>query len=145
MTLMFCSVLPMSAFGQSTAEEPYVIPSNESGEIHSMMSDMMRAEAIRSGERLFVILRLGTGETAPRLAGWRLRAVKQYLLQGGVFDSQPAVFAEGERVEGEGRFEYYLGSQLQFITLAPKNKLPNFTCCEDYFPPAKRKTRRRKN
>jgi hypothetical protein len=132
-----------ATLGQELIDEP--ILSNSSGEIHSSLSDEMRTVARQSGERLFVIVRLGDGETSQRIVTARIKAAKNYFLQGDYFKAQTAVFAEGERVNGEGRFEYYLGSKLQFIALAPKNKIINFTCCEDYFPPVKKKTKRKKS
>ncbi len=132
-----------SAFGQTVADEPYKIPSNSSGEENSALTDGIAIEARQSGERLFVIVRLGKGETSRRLNQVRLMNTKSYMLRKS-FDAQTAVFAEGERVEGEGRIEYYLGSRLKLITLAPRNKMPNLTCCEDYFPPVKRKLKRKK-
>jgi hypothetical protein len=143
--IFFCISLTQAsgAFGQELADEP--IPSDSSGEIHSSLSDMMRTKARESGERLFVIVRLGDGETSRRVATARIKAAKGYFLRDDNFKAQTAIFAEGERVKGEGRFEYYLGSKLQFVALAPKNKTINFTCCEDYFPPVKKKTKRKRS
>ena len=131
-----------AAYGQELPDQP--IPSNSSRAVHSALSDAMRVSARQSGERLFVIVRLGDGEISRRVVTARIRAAKGYFLRDDSFKAQPAVFAEGERVEGEGRFEYYLGSKLQFVALAPKNKIINFTCCEDYFPPVKKKPKRKK-
>jgi len=143
--IIFCAILAQgnATLGQELLDEP--IPSNSSGEIHSSLSDMMRTIVRQSGERLFVIVRLGDSETSRRVVTARIKAAKNYFLRDDNFKAQTAVFAEGERVEGEGRFEYYLGSKLQFVALAPKNKIINFTCCEDYFPPVKKKTKRKKS
>lgn len=131
-----------SALAQNAwAGEPYIIESNSSGEISSAVTDAMRSEM--QGERLFVIVRLGTGETSSVLNGVRLRNIKAFMLDKG-FDRQTSVFVEGEHIEGEGRIEFYIGSKLRLVTLAPRNKMPNLTCCEDYFPPAKRKLKRKK-
>ncbi len=133
-----------STFGQSVAaDEPYKIPSNSSGEENSALTDAIAIEAQQSGERLFVIVRLGKGETSRLLNKARLTNIQNFMLGKG-FTSETAVFAEGERVEGEGRIEFYIGSKLRLVTLAPQNKMPNLTCCEDYFPPAKRKPKRKK-
>ncbi len=141
---LFLSSFAASVFGQTVvADEPYTIPSNSSGEENSALTDGIAIEAQQSGERLFVITRLGKGETSSRLNQVRLINTKSYMLRKN-FNRKTAVFAEGERVEGEGRIEYYLGSKLKLITLAPRNKMPNLTCCEDYFPPEKKKPKRKK-
>ncbi len=123
------NLLTASTFGQTVTEEPYKIPSDSSGELNSALTDAIAVEAQNSGERLFVIVHLGKGETSSRVNRVRLLNVKIFMNQKG-FDKKNAVFAEGERVEGEGRIEYYLGSRLMLITLAPQNKMPNLTCCE---------------
>jgi hypothetical protein len=140
---LFLSSFVTSAFGQTVADEPYKLPSNSSGEENSALTDGIAIEARQNGERLFVIVRLGKGETSRQLNQARLFNVKSFMLRKG-FTQETAVFAEGERVEGEGRIEYYLGSKLKLITLAPRNKIPNLTCCEDYMPPVKRKPKRKK-
>ncbi|HEX6127238.1 MAG TPA: hypothetical protein VFZ23_17835 [Pyrinomonadaceae bacterium] len=131
-----------SALSQNVREgEPYIIESNSSGELSSALIDAMRSEM--QGERLFVIVRLGTGETSSVLNRVRLLNTKSFIFYKG-FDQQTSIFAEGERVEGEGRIEFYIGSRLRLVTLAPRNKMPNLTCCEDYFAPSK-KNQKRKN
>lgn len=129
--------------GQTSADKPLTISSNESGELHSAYTDSLAAEAQETGKRLFVIVRLGTGETSKRVSYARLYNTRQYIQQKN-FGLLKPVFAEGERVEGEGRIEYYLGSELRVIAFAPRNKTPNLTCCIDYFPPTKSKRQRRK-
>jgi hypothetical protein len=140
---LFLSSFVASTFGQIVADEPYKLPSNSSGEENSALTDGIAIEAKQSGERLFVIVRLGKGETSRVLNQVRLFNVKSFMLGKG-FTQETAVFAEGERVEGEGRIEYYLGSKLKLITLAPRNKNPNLTCCEDYMPLVKKKPKREK-
>lgn len=138
--VLFLSLFAASGFGQTVADEPYNIPSNSSGEENSALTDVIAIEARQSGERLFVVVRLGKGETSRVLNGVRLRNTKAFMLGKG-FNSQTSVFAEGARVEDEGRVEYYLGSKLKLITFAPRNRMPNLTCCEDYMPPVKNKSK----
>ena len=130
------------AFAQGAPEEPEIVPSDSSGEITSREIDRLSMEVRGNRERLFVIARLGTGETSQRLNQGRLYNTKQYL-SIKAFDPQTTVFAEGERVEGEGRIEFYLGGSLRLVTLAKRNQMPNLTCCEDYFPA--RRSRPKKN
>src|SRR6185295_13881517 len=105
---------------QSPADLPEVVPSDSSGEITSREIDRMSVEVRTSRERLFVIVRLGTGESSLRLNRARLYKTRQYLSIKS-FDPKTTVFAEGERVEGEGRIEFYLGSRLRLVTLAKLN------------------------
>ncbi len=141
--ILLC-VLVSSGFAQENNDETFKIPSDSSGEENSALTDHLAIESRKSGERLFVIVRLGEGETSHKLNHSRLFNVKRYVFSRG-FTNETSVFAEGERVKGEGRIEYYLGSKLKLITFAPRNKMPNLTCCEDYFPPVKKKTKIKKN
>ena len=140
---LFLSLFTVSVFGQNIVDEPYKIPSNSSGEENSALTDAIAIEIKQSGERLFIIVRLGKGETSRQINQVRLFNTKSFMLSKGI-DEKTSVFAEGERTEGEGRIEYYLGSKLKLITLAAKNKMPNLTCCEDYIPPTKRNIKRKK-
>jgi hypothetical protein len=142
LAFLVCTFAPSNtAFAQKGwwEGEPYIIPSNESGEISSAVTDAMRLEI--KGERLFVIVRLGRGEANRLLNQVRLHIAKGFMLRKG-FNGQTSVFALGEPVEGEGRIEFYIGSKLRLVTLAPRNKLPNLTCCEDYSPPSRKRTKR---
>lgn len=131
------------AFAQTVVDEPFIVESNSSGESSSSIIDQMAVEAKQSGERLFVIVRLGTGETNRRLSFVRLYNTRQYVSDKS-FNPQKLVFAEGESIKGEGRIEFYLGSRLRLVLLAPRNKMPNLTCCEDYMPLVKKKPKRKK-
>jgi hypothetical protein len=135
--ILFLSSFLVSVFGQTSSGESPILPSNSSGEENSALTDAIALEARQSGERLFVIVRLGKGETSRVLNNVRLFNTKSFMLSKGI-DKQTAVFAEGEQAEGEGRIEYFLGSKLKLITLAPRNKMPNLTCCEDYMPPTRK-------
>jgi hypothetical protein len=79
-------------------------------------------------------------EKSRRLNLGRLYNTRNYL-SGKSFDQSTIVFAEGERVNGEGRLEFYLGSRLRLVVLAKRNRMPNLTCCDDYFPAARRRIR----
>jgi hypothetical protein len=128
---------------QTALNEPNVVPSDSSGEEASSEIDSIAVEAGQSGERLFVIVRLGAGETSRRLSHARLHNARAYLSIKG-FDPETTVYAEGERVKGEGRIEFYLGSRLRLVTLAWRNKMPNLTCCDDRFPASGGKPKERK-
>ena len=139
--LIFCSLAACeAAFAQPDAGDPYIVPSDSSGELASREIDSIAVESRQSGERLFVIARLGAGEKSRRLNLGRLYNTRDYL-SGKSFDQSTIVFAEGERVNGEGRLEFYLGSRLRLVVLAKRNRMPNLTCCDDYFPAARRRIR----
>lgn len=141
LAIAFCLPAVAPTFAQSSLEEPYLVPSISSGEIASREIDAMAVEAGQSGERLFVIVHLGTGETSRRLSLARLYNTRAYV-SGKSFDQSTTVFAEGERVDGEARIEFYLGGRLRLVVLAKRNKMPKLTCCEEYFPPAQTKPRK---
>ena len=147
-TLIFSALLIIvqafnPAFGQVANSEPYLLPSSDSGEVASSLLDKMIIEAKQSGERIFVIARLGSDEQHIRLNFLRYSAAREYF-SIRVPNLDTIVYAEGERVKGEGRIEFYLGSKLQFVTLAPRNGMPKLDCCPDYMPPTKRKPNRKK-
>lgn len=141
-TSAFLFLLAIFNSAQTTADTPETVPSNGSGEVSASAIDGMRS--LIGNERLFVISRPGTGETKTRIAQYRLANAKSFMLESRNFNRQTSVFAEGEPVEGEGRIEFYIGNRLWLIILAQRNKIPKLTCCDDYFPPAKKKTKPKK-
>ena len=78
-------------------------------------------------EKAFVIAHLGTGETNPNLNRRRLNDVK---IQFGLSNSPKLIFAEGARVRGAGRIEFYLGSELMSVSLLTRNGDFCATCCD---------------
>lgn len=132
-----------SLLAQNNTDEPFIAQSNASGEETILNLEIIVGDVKTKGERLFVISRLGTNEY-PKKTTFRLFNTRQRLSLMGL-KAKNTVYAEGERVKGEGRLEFYLGSQLRLVILAKHNQMPNLTCCEDYFPPVKRKIRKRKN
>lgn len=92
---------------------------------------------------MFVIAHLGLGETdagrnPDRLCDarcyvvLRLSQIREGVVSGEYREPSPVVFAEGERVKGEGRIEFYLGSKLQLTRFIDRNRSANLNCCEDY-------------
>jgi hypothetical protein len=128
---------------QIISDQPFIAQSNASGEETIREIGMIAGDVKNKGERLFVIFRLSTTE-AERLNNVRLMTTKWKLSTMGLQEPK-VVFAEGERIKGEGRIEFYLGSNLRLVVLARRNQMPNLTCCEDYTPPVRRKIRKRKN
>lgn len=128
---------------QNSSNEPFIARSDASGEETVRDLEIMAGDAVNTGERFFVIARLGKAERSNRISFARLAYTKVFLLEMKRFPLKEPVFAEGERTDGEGRIEFYLGSRLRLVTLAKRNKIPNLTCCPDYFPPVKRKAKRK--
>ena len=103
---------------------------------------------IRTGNGfLIAIARLGDGDKARSLNQKRLNATKQWLVGKAEFPANKLILAEGEKVTGNGRVEFYVGGVLTHV-IYPK---PNFglcwECCnpqpEDFIP--RRKSKRKKN
>lgn len=117
-----------SIFGQRSADEPEIIASRNSGngEVTNVYIGMIIGESKSSKERLFVIARLGKGEKLRRINRGRLVKAQNHLQR--ITLDLPPIYAEGERVKGEGRVEFYLGSRLKLVVLAERNKMPLFTC-----------------
>ncbi|MBD0372564.1 MAG: hypothetical protein ICV60_17100 [Pyrinomonadaceae bacterium] len=135
----------ISLMAQTTSSGTITVESLGSGEINSLHLDNLVFELRRSvAERLFVIARLGDGETFRRLNLARLDGARLYLVESGRIPKERIVFAEGERVKGEGRVEFYLGSRLYLVSLAGRGKNINFTCCGDYIPLSRGKRKKRR-
>jgi hypothetical protein len=124
--------------------KPYVLQSSASGEDASSITDSIAAYLGKScelnhvcNERLFVIARPGTVDTIKTINRARLGYARWFMLNKQL-DPEATVFAEGLKLKGEGRIEFYVGSQLWLLVYAPKNKIPNLTCCPDYIPPSRK-------
>ena len=79
----------------------------------------------------FVTARLDRGETVRSLSLQRLQAARSYLVATKGVDKEQVIFAEAEKTTGEGRLEFYLGSRLMIVSLAPRGKNVSLVCCLD--------------
>jgi hypothetical protein len=148
--LILLAVSP-SVSAQSKHAEPYVVPSNSGAcEVNAASFDSL-ANILRSNdERLFVVARLGKGESSRELNRRRLHNVRTYFKDGWPqIDAKRFVFAEGDRVEGEGRVEFYIGSVLMQISLVKRGGDICVDCCEypdpRYYGMGKKDKSRRRN
>ena len=118
--------------GQGKAFKPYVVPANHSAcETNAAAFDNLANMLLSSEERLFIVARLGTGESSVELNRRRLYNVRTYFKEGWPnVDSKRFVFAQGDRVEGEGRIEFYIGSHLFQISLVRRGKDICVDCCD---------------
>lgn len=105
------------------------------GELNSAMLDQLVVTQQNSMARMFVIARLGRGETSAALNLQRLQSARDYLVKTRGVPADKIVFASGDRFDGEGRLEFYLGGDLHLIALAPRGKNVTLTCCLDTVTP----------
>lgn len=125
-------------WAQTAPDTTSLVPSGDSGELHSAQTDYLIKEAFQTKQRLFVISRRGSTDSHPNIEFRRLQHLKIYFSHKRL-GNEELVYAVGDQVRGEGRLEYYLGSALRLIVYARKNAVPNYTCCPDYIPPRKPK------
>src|SRR2546423_9088201 len=82
---------------------------------NSAQLDRVRNEVwsgIEKGEVVIAIARLGKGEISRELNRRRLFSVQAYLTKRTALPEKNIVVAEGERAEGYGRVELYVGGKL---------------------------------
>ncbi len=96
-------------------------------ELNAAHLDILIITARESKERVFVVAHLGKGETSRYLIHRRLHNARTYLSRLG---SEPVIIAEGERVDGQGRVEFFLGSKLIINALVSRNGDLCVDCCE---------------
>ncbi len=145
--LSFC----VSVNAQSEALEPFVVKSDAGAcESNAASLDNLVSGLRSSDERLFVVARLGAGERSRDLIRRRLYNVRAYFeWSWPELDAKRFVFSEGDRVAGEGRVEFYVGSRLLLISLVERGRDICVACCDSpdlrYYGSGKRdkpKTRR---
>lgn len=135
------AVSALSAPSQDSQISTDLIKSSDSGEVAASLLDQLAVETFKSRERVFVISRKGTLDTNKKIALGRLMSARHNRSVKS-FDPITTVLAEGTQIAGEGRLEFYVGSDLRLVIFAPRNEVPNLTCCPDYFPPPKRKRKK---
>ena len=105
---------------------------DRSCEFNRYLIDGVADLTLERDSRLFVISRLGTGDNRPRLGHRRLHNVRAKILpvQWRRFDPAKLITAEGERVKGPGRLEFYVGSKLVIVATFRRNADFCVDCCE---------------
>lgn len=103
---------------------------------------------IRSGNGfLIAIARLGDKDKARNLNQQRLNAAKQWFVGKARFPTEKLILAEGEKISGKGRVEFYIAGVLTHIIFPKPNVGLCWECCdpqpEDFTP--RRKNRRKKS
>ena len=69
-------------------------------------------QQVSAGETMFIIARLGTGETSRKLNQDRLYALREYLFEYRKLPANRLVTAEGDRVKGPGQVEIYVNGKV---------------------------------
>ena len=131
---------------QPAAEKKTFLP--VSCEDSEALLDWVANEArsgVAQGDVLIAIARPGSRETSAKLNRERLSAVQKFFA-GRDIPAQAIVTAEGERINGLGQIEFYLGGRL-FLRLQARHHQSICTeCCnpvpEDFLPRRKRSWRR---
>ena len=112
----------------SSPAEVEIVPATARGcQLNTINAANLQALVSTTKDKAFVIAHLGTGETNPRLNRRRLNDVKTEL---GLGNSPKIIFAEGARVRGRGRIEFYVGSELMSVSLLARNGDFCAACCD---------------
>lgn len=137
-----------NAKAQTASQEPAigtVVGDANACEINAAYLDVLINTARESNERVFVIIRLGRGETSRYLIHRRLHNARTYLV--GSLPPERVILAEGERTTEQGRVEFYLGSTLMINALVARGGDLCVDCCEaleHYYGWGKRDSPRRR-
>lgn len=115
---------------QVIQEKPEIVE-RHSCEIGSLKVDILRSDAEKVKERIFVLFRAGIDETT-KTNFRRLQIVKKALLEKVGWSSYipEIVFAIGEPINGKGRVEFYIGVKLSLVFLLKKNRNICVYCCD---------------
>jgi hypothetical protein len=124
-------VLTISSYSQTSKDKSTVIVTGGGAcEENSAYFDVITNEVVESKERIFIIFRGGKGETETVNAR-RLNYVKGFLQNSKGWKVFDTIYARGEKTNGDGKIEFYLGGKLFLIVMSPKNKTPCLNCCEN--------------
>ena len=119
----------VSTPAQEQSTKPDTIPANAKRcQLNTIYIANTGAIAQTTSHRIFVIARLGTGETSRRLNQRRLADIK--VEYGDNLRNGKIILTEGPRVKGLGRVEFYLGSDLYWVSLLPRNGDFCSLCCD---------------
>ncbi|MDQ6786351.1 MAG: hypothetical protein M3033_05975 [Acidobacteriota bacterium] len=123
-------VLTSSSYSQKPNDKPIIIEKGGgSCEENSALVDGISNDVKENKERIFVIFRAGKGETETVNAK-RLTHVKWFLENRKGWKVFDVIYARGEKSDGEGKIEFYIGGKLFLIMMSAKNYTPCLDCCE---------------
>ena len=140
--------VPHSLLAQESQRGPMVVEGSSACEDNIANLEGYVAVAQESKERIFVIARLGRGESSRRLTRRRLHNAQRFLSVVRGLKSERLVFAEGEPSNGKGRVEFYLGGELVLVSVVERGGDLCVCCCEHarcgrYYGWGKKDNRRR--
>jgi len=134
LVLALCIASLSSTVAQNqSASDPLTLHPPDNCEGNAASLDVVRNKSGEAGENkvTIAIARLGIGEQSRELNRRRLYTVRAYLTAMGV-PSQRLITAEGERVQGYGRVEVYIGGELVEVLPVERCKaLPVGICDND--------------
>ncbi len=115
---------------QEKTESASIVEANGNAcELNSLHFDVISNEVNRNKERVFAVFRAGKGETEI-VNTKRLTYVKGFLENRKGWKSFDVIYARGEKSDGGGKIEFYIGGKLFLVVMSPKNKTPCLDCCE---------------
>jgi hypothetical protein len=117
-------ILLLHAPGFRVRQTRSIIPEAESWEVGPAQCQLITAvldvlvQKMPPDERISVVARFGAGEIRPELNSRRLHNVRVYwtqYLKGVKRRPETIILTEGEKVEGDGRLEFYVGGKLKGV------------------------------
>jgi hypothetical protein len=108
------------------ADQQIVVPFN--CESNSATVDAVHNAAGKDG-LIIVVARLGDGEQNRNLNRLRLTTVAKYFTNEWRRDAKTVVLAEGERIRGFGRVEFYVNGKLTVVLAAKRRQPLRLTNC----------------
>ena len=134
LVLLLCvALVGGNAAPNQSATDPLTLQPPQNCEANAAQLDVVRNKSIAAGEKrvTITVARLGNGEQSRDLNRRRLYTVRRYLTAMGL-PSQRLITAEGERVQGYGRIEVYIGGELVEVLSVERCKdLPVGICDND--------------
>jgi len=126
--------LSLLAGGNRASAQKIVHSTNAPCEENSAWLDglMQKVSGSEKPERVFVIAQLGKGEYTSRLNQRRLHNARTYLENR--LKPETIIVAEGERMNGEGRVEFYIGSELVLISMVRRGADLCVSCWDELNP-----------
>lgn len=131
------------SFGQVQSNNRVLELRSESCEIDEHNFNVVMVDALgklNESGFLIVIARPGKGDKSPSLSRKRLDAAKEWMGRAE-FPTNRLILAEGERVSGSGRVEFYVGGALTHVILPRANQGLCTQCCQ---PPPRDRGRKRR-
>lgn len=123
--------------GQTSSNERNRLTGCEENEARLDKISLSFSEKSGPENVLIIIARQGDGESSKQINLHRLHNAKEYILyRVPAIQRNRVVVAEGEKVAGLGKVEFYLNGKLIDFLLVAKNRPLCVDCCENNRIPA---------